>query len=327
MVVKTGFEPVTDTAYKAAALTYWATSPYGRGRETRTPAPVFPIWQYSKLFSSPTWVSPDINGGKGWDWTSDLSGFNRTLYRLNYLTILESTAGFEPANNRVATCLLRPLRYVLLWEDRQDSNLHLPEPQSGALPIKLQSTYWWSPRDLNPAFPEWESGVLAFRRGDHIGSPCRTRTCTCGIKVRYPAFRRKGYMAAPAGFEPAPPESESGILPVRRKGYIGDLRETRTQHFGSESPVSYPLDEKTILWSVNKKTAYPRYETSGYEVIIISLALTASPNLSISHLICAHKTFLTMHVVRILFWYKVLWTYESISHFTLPSRPHGLFTM
>lgn len=60
-----------------------------------------------------------LTGGKGWHRTSGLSGFNRTLYRLSYLTILESTAGFEPANNRVAACLLRPLGYVLVngWID------------------------------------------------------------------------------------------------------------------------------------------------------------------------------------------------------------------
>ena len=58
-----------------------------------------------------------IIGGKGWSRTSYLSGFNRTLYQLSYFTLLESTAGFEPANNRVATCPLRPLGNALIWED------------------------------------------------------------------------------------------------------------------------------------------------------------------------------------------------------------------
>ena len=57
------------------------------------------------------------------------------------LPYVESTAGFEPANNRVATCLLRPLGYVLMggWTGIEPAQ---PEPQSGALPLSYQPHNW-----------------------------------------------------------------------------------------------------------------------------------------------------------------------------------------
>ena len=54
-------------------------------------------------------------------------------------------------------------------------------------------------------------------------------------------------MAAPARLELAPPESESDILPIRRKGFIGDLTGSRTHDFEDENLMSYPLDDETIL--------------------------------------------------------------------------------
>ena len=54
-------------------------------------------------------------------------------------------------------------------------------------------------------------------------------------------------MAAPARLELAPPESESDILPIRRKGFIGDLTGSRTHDFEDENLMSYPLDDETML--------------------------------------------------------------------------------
>ena len=64
-------------------------------------------------------------------------------------------------------------------------------------------------------------------------------------------------MAAPARIELAPPESESDILPVRRKGCIGDLTGSRTHDFEDENLMSCPLDDETIWRSLQESNLQP----------------------------------------------------------------------
>lgn len=96
-----------------------------------------------------------------------ISGFSvRHIDQLCYLSILEHTAGFEPAINRFAVCHLRPLGHVCLWLAHRDLNSKLPGYEPGALTIEL-----WA----------------------YNGSSDRTRTCNPPVnsRVLYPLSYRR----------------------------------------------------------------------------------------------------------------------------------------
>ena len=69
-------------------------------------------------------------------------------------------------------------------------------------------------------------------------------------------FKLSGYLAVRTGIEPVSSDRQSEIIAFIPTNHDGDLRETRTQHFGIESPVSYPLDEETIISENNETVSY-----------------------------------------------------------------------
>ena len=115
-----------------------------------------------------------------------------------------------------------PLNYQGTWRREWDSNPRNYSPcgfQDRRLkPDSAISPYWRFVRELNPSLPADNRVYFRYTNEPYIGSPCRTRTCTCGIKVRYPAFRRKGYSWQP----------------------LQDLN----SHLRNQSPASFQLDER-----------------------------------------------------------------------------------
>ena len=87
-------------------------------------------------------------------------------------------------------------------------------------PIRLdEGTVWQLRRDSNPRSPDRQSGVIAIfttelYRGVRTGIRTRTHHAPSASALHVPY----GRLAPNQGFEPQPPESESGVLPLHQSG-------------------------------------------------------------------------------------------------------------
>ena len=145
------------------------------------------------------------------------------------------------------------LAFSLIWWTLQESNLGRADLQSAALPTELrvrvgcesglepptsgatnrrsdQLSYshyeWLQERELNPlgaayeavALPVCHPAVWCTKRDSNLRSPDRhsgaLSICTTGCIV-----------APNRGFEPRPPESKSGVLPLHQSGIWNALRD------------------------------------------------------------------------------------------------------
>ena len=102
-----------------------------------------------------------------------------------------------------------------IWEEGQDSNLHMPGPQSGALPVKLQSPYFAGP--LKAALPHIGPVLKS-------GDPRENRTRISRLRIWLPAIRREDQIGTHSQIRTADrPRIRRVLCTTELSAYIGDL--------------------------------------------------------------------------------------------------------